>query len=254
MPQETIELTLIQSSRKRRIAAFLIDHFIVSFLAISIIFLIIGPDFIDKNDFGLMKSSMIIVGIPFFIVYFCKDLMNGISLGRWIIGIMVRDENKSNEIPSKTRLIIRNLFLLIWPIELLVLAINDDKKRLGDKVVKTTVLYNPNKAKKSYRIVSLLVIGFVFFGFTILFSGTALKSSEAYKTAVQNIENNLEIRNEIGGIEGYGLFPTGNINVTNGIGKAGLQIKVIGKTKDLDITVFLAKEPKGEWTVIELRK
>src|SRR5687767_10091100 len=110
MTEPTNELTIVKSSRKRRIAAYLIDFFVFTFLAVSIVFLIMGPDFIDNNDLGQMKTTMILVMLPIFIVYFCKDFMKGISLGRWIMGIMVRDENNSTEIPSKTKLAIRNLF------------------------------------------------------------------------------------------------------------------------------------------------
>jgi len=254
MPEQTNELTIVKSSRKRRIAAFLIDHFVLTLLAVSIIFLIMGPDFIDENDFGQMKTTIILVMVPIFILYFCKDFMNGISLGRWIMGIMVRDENNLTEIPSKTRLAIRNLFLIIWPIEFLVLAFNKDKKRLGDTYGKTIVLKNPDKAKKSYRIIALVVICLVFFGFTALFTGAALKSSDAYKTAIHNIESNPDILNETGGIKGYGSFPKGKVNVTNGHGQAGLEIKVIGNIKDIEVSVFLEKESNGIWTVTKLRK
>jgi uncharacterized RDD family membrane protein YckC len=253
MTEHTNKLTIIKSSRKRRIVAFLIDHIVFSFLAVSIIFLIMGPDFIDKNDFGRMKTVMILVMIPVFIVYFCKDFLNGISLGRWIMGIMVRDANSKAEVPSKAKLFIRNLLIIIWPIEFLVLAFNKDKKRLGDNYTKTIVLKNPDKAVKSYRIIALVFIFLVFFGFTTLFTGTALKSSEAYKIAIHNIENNTDILKETGGIKGYGSFPKGNINVTNGFGQAGLEIKVIGNTRDMEVSIFLEKKPNGIWTVTELR-
>ncbi len=253
MTEQTNELTMIQSSRKRRAAAFIIDYIVLTFLAVSTIFIIIGPNFIDNNDFGQMINTMMMVLIPIFIIYFCKDLINGISLGRWIMGIMVRDENDTSEIPSKAKLIIRNLFLIIWPVELLVLAFNNNKKRLGDNIAKTIVLKNPNKAKKSYRIIALVVICLIFFGFTSLFTGTALKTSEAYKTAILSIETNNDIINETGGIKGYGTFPKGNINVTNDFGQANFEIKVIGNSKDMAVSVWLQKEQNGIWTVTALR-
>ena len=56
------------------------------------------------------------------------------------MGIMVRDENNQNEIPSIGRLFLRNLFIIIWPVEDIVLATSDQKKRPGDNVAKTVVV------------------------------------------------------------------------------------------------------------------
>ena len=56
MTEATQQLTL--SSRKRRIAAFLIDHTILTFLMVIIIFLGMGSDFIDNSDMGKMKKVM----------------------------------------------------------------------------------------------------------------------------------------------------------------------------------------------------
>jgi uncharacterized RDD family membrane protein YckC len=139
MTEQTTELTFLKSSRKRRIAAFIIDHFVMTFLMVSIVFILLGPNFMDENNPSKMMKTMLFVMIPGFILYFAKDILKGISVGKWIMGIMVRDENDQNEIPSFGRLFLRNLFIIIWPIEFIVLATNEQKKRLGDKVAKTVV-------------------------------------------------------------------------------------------------------------------
>jgi len=254
MIEQTTELQIIKSSRKRRIVAFLTDHIVLTFLGASVVFLILGPDFIDKINIDHFRNILILVLLPVFLIYFCKDFINGISLGRWIMGIMVRDEDNSKEVPSKTRLFVRNLFLLIWPVELLALIFNKNKQRFGDNFAKTIVVKNPDKAKKSSRVIALGVIFIVCVGFTTLFTGITLKSSEAYKTAIIEIENNADILKETGGIKGYGSFPKGNINITNDYGQAMLEIEVIGNSKDLDIRVFLEKEPNGLWKVTDMRK
>src|SRR5688500_12026841 len=109
---------------------------------VSIIFLALGPNYMDGNTIGRMTSTMFAVMLPGFLLYFAKDSIQGISIGKWIMGIMVRDQMNPNEIPSFGRLLIRNLFIIIWPVEFIVLAANPDKKRLGDTVVKTIVVKN----------------------------------------------------------------------------------------------------------------
>jgi uncharacterized RDD family membrane protein YckC len=254
MTEQTTELTFQKSSRKRRIAAFLIDHFIMTFLMVSIVFIALGPNFMDENNPSKMMTTMMFVMIPGFILYFAKDSLKGISAGKWIMGIMVRDEYNQNEIPSFGRLFLRNLFIIIWPVEFIALATNDQKKRLGDKVAKTIVVKNPNKPTKLPRILALIGVGVTFFVFVFLFAGSAMKNSDAYKVATKEIEQNKEIIAETGGIKGYGMIPTGNVSISNGQGQAQLEIKVLGYTKDLNVSVYLEKEPNGQWKLIEMEK
>src|SRR5258706_1778768 len=132
MNMESVQ-DLALSSRKRRIAAFLIDHFVLTFLMVSLIFLILGPDFMDKDSPARLMTAMLMVMVPGFLIYFAKDSIRGISAGKWIMGIMVRDAGNPHEVPSWGRLLIRNLFLVLWPVEFIVLAVSSDKTRLGDK-------------------------------------------------------------------------------------------------------------------------
>jgi len=208
------------SSRKRRIAAFLIDHFTMTFLIVAIVFMSLGTDFMNETNFSNMMGKMLPTMLIGFLLYFAKDSIKGISPGKWIMGIMVRDENEPTQIPSFGRLFIRNLFVIIWPIEFIVLASSQEKKRLGDKTAKTIVVKNSNKPTKTPRILALTGIGIAYFAFLFLFIGSAMKNSDAYKVAISEIEKNEEIISEIGGIKDYGMMPTGSINTTNGYGEA----------------------------------
>jgi uncharacterized RDD family membrane protein YckC len=251
---ENLEKEYILSSRKRRIAAFIIDHFTFTFLIVGIVFLSLGTDFMDENNLNNLTTKMLPTMIIGLVLYFAKDSIKGISPGKWIMGIMVRNENNPAEVPSFGRLLIRNLFLIIWPIEFIVLASSQEKKRLGDKTAKAIVVKNPNKPTKLPRVLALVGVGIAFFTFTFLFAGSAMKNSDAYKVAISEIEQNAEIISETGGIIGYGMMPTGNVSISNGNGQAQLEIKVLGNEKDLNIVVYLTKEPNGEWKLIELNK
>ncbi|SNZ00229.1 RDD family protein [Flagellimonas pacifica] len=251
---ENLEKEYLLSSRKRRIAAFLIDHFTFTFLIVGIVFLSLGTNFMDETNFSNLISKMLPAMLIGFLIYFAKDSIKGISPGKWVMGIMVRNENNPNEVPSIGKLFVRNLFLIIWPIEFIVLASSQEKKRLGDKTAKAIVVKNPNKPTKLPRILVLAGIGITFFAFIFLFAGSAMKNSDAYKVAISEIEKNEEIISEIGGIKDYGMMPTGSVNISNGYGEAQLSIKVIGNEKDLNVWAYLTKEPNGEWKLIELNK
>lgn len=219
---------------------------------VVIVSLAVGPGFMDDDDPGKFTSTMFAAGLPAFLLYFAKDSIQGISLGKWILGIMVRNSNNPNNIPSFGKLLIRNLFLIIWPVEFIVLALSKEKKRLGDRTANTIVLSNPDRPGKLPRIITLVVVGATFFVFAYLFAATAMKNSEAYKTAIKEIERNQEIVTDTGGIKGYGMMPAGNISISNGVGQAQLQIKILGNEKDLDVRVYLTKEPGGEWELKEM--
>ena len=251
---ENLEKEYLLSNRKRRIAAFLIDHFTFTFLIMGIVFLSLGTNFMDETNFSNLISKMLPAMLIGFLIYFAKDSIKGISPGKWVMGIMVRNENNPNEVPSIGKLFVRNLFLIIWPIEFIVLASSQEKKRLGDKTAKAIVVKNPNKPTKLPRILALAGIGITFFAFIFLFAGSAMKNSDAYKVAISEIEKNEEIISEIGGIKDYGMMPTGSVNISNGYGEAQLSIKVIGNEKDLNVWAYLTKEPNGEWKLIELNK
>ncbi len=249
---EVLEQELNLASRKRRIGAFVIDHFVMTFLMVSICFLAIGPNFMAEDNMDKMTTTMLAIMLPGLILYFSKDSIKGISIGKWIMGIMVRDASSPAEVPSFGRLLTRNLYVIIWPVEFIVLASSDEKKRLGDKTAKTIVVKNPNKPTRLPRILTLVGVGITFFVFMFLFVGAAMKNSGAYKVAVNEIENNQEILIKTGGINGYGMMPTGNVNITNGYGQAQLEIEVLGNEKDINVSVYLTKEPNGEWKLIEM--
>jgi uncharacterized RDD family membrane protein YckC len=254
MTDQTTELTFLKSSRKRRIVAFFIDHFILTFLMVSVFFIALSPDFMNEKNPSKVMTTMLFSMIPGFILYFAKDSFKGSSVGKWIMGIMVRDENNQNETPSFGRLFSRNLFIVIWPIEFIVLAANDQKKRLGDRVAKTVVVKNPNKPTLLLRISALIGVGVLFFVFIYFIVGSTIKNSDAYKVAISEIEKNEQIITETGGIKGYGMMPTGNINISNGQGQAQLKIRVLGNTKDLNVSVYLEKESNGQWELFEIQK
>jgi len=236
------------ASRKRRFVALIIDYYLITFLLVSIIFLFLGPEFIERED-GV-SFIFIVLSIPLGLTfYFGKDAINGVSFGKWIMGIVVRKESSSIESPSLMNLFIRNITLIIWPLEFIVIIFNKKKQRLGDKIAKTLVYKNPNKTKKLPRILSVIGLGIIFFAFILSFVASTLKTSNAYKLAITEIENNNEIKQKVGEIKDYGWMPTGNVNITNGEGTATYDINVIGDKEEMNVQVELIKPKDGNWKI-----
>lgn len=201
-----------------------------------------------------MSNSISFVFFFGVLLFFSKDSFGGISPGRWVMGIMVRDKAEPKVVPVFHRLFLRNLFIIIWPVELVVSVISGNKQRLGDKYLHTVVLNNPEKSERLRRVSVLIGVIAIFIFLLFVFGATALKNSDAYKMAIIEIERNQDVKKETGGIKGYGTFPSGNISITNGRGEAQLEIKVLGVKNDLKIATYLEKEPDSTWKVISVQK
>jgi uncharacterized RDD family membrane protein YckC len=255
MITQVMEMTsepVMLAPRTKRVAAYLIDHFVITFLLVGLAFLAIGPDFLNSNSDISPVLGLILV--PGFLFYFLKDSVRGKSLGKWSVGLMVRKSHAPAQVPSLGSLFVRNLFLIIWPIEALVLLGSQEKRRLGDRVTKSVVLIDPEKSARWQRMLPLIGACFVFCFFLFLFIGVAMKSSDAYKTAIQEIEKNKQLQKETGGIKGYGWTPSGNISIKNGYGEAQLQIRVKGSKQDVNVQVYLTKDANHSWVVEEMNR
>ncbi|MFY0590992.1 RDD family protein [Roseivirga sp.] len=237
-----------KASRKRRLAAFMIDHFIFTFLIVCCTFAASGTGFLNDTDpFGYIP--VIITALLGFTAYFSKDCIKGQSPGKWFLQLKVRKKNNLNEIPSVRQLLLRNVFLIIWPIELIVLITSSEKERLADKQIGTVVIKSEEAISKTPRIALITSFFMVFFAFIFLFISSAIKNSDAYKMAQNEIENNSEIIETTGGIEGYDFFPKGSVSTTNGEGEAYFTIGVKGKTTDVNVNITLYKEMGSDWII-----
>jgi uncharacterized RDD family membrane protein YckC len=151
-----------------RLASMLVDHFAMTF----IIMIIVMPGFAVSmlNTFNIdHEPSSIKMGNMFFLValgfsaYFNKDIFNGRSPAKRILKMQVID-NKTDQVASPLKCLVRNLTIPIWPIELIFVFI-DPKRRLGDKIAGTRIEYveSPQKVKINWRRIFaplLIAIGF----------------------------------------------------------------------------------------------
>lgn len=231
---------------KLRLTAFTIDFIIITLiitLPTAFSFRLIS-DYPDKQF--LVFDLMLIIGI---ILFLLKDIVHGQSIGKWTIGLAVREYNNIEEKPKLSKLILRNVFTLIWPVEFLMILFAKEHRKIGDKLAITEVYRISDKVNVK-RIVIISVLAIVIFVVTTFLGViTSLKGSSSYKVAIESIENNKSIQEIVGEIEGYGMMPSGSVSVGNGYGDASFVIKVKGEKRDLKVSVYLRKRPNKEWEV-----
>lgn len=164
---EHIEQTYTTSSILKRIIAFLIDFIVIILMFSIIIVLSIGFGFIGEETLDDSESPLGFK-IIYLVMFFAKDSFKGISFGKWVMGIMIREDDEQKLIPSFWILFIRNLYFVLLPIEFVVLIFNKHNKRLGDKNANTIVLNNPDPKKITYRIMILILTILSSFGIIAL--------------------------------------------------------------------------------------
>lgn len=129
--EKNIKITSIN----KRILAFLIDLLIIC-LILTPIFITLTFNDITKKFFQYFNWFMLIG----FLLFLLKDVVKGQSLGKRFIKIIVIDTNNYKIAPSTNKLLIRNVFTFLWPVELLTLIISKKKRKLGDLFAGTNVI------------------------------------------------------------------------------------------------------------------
>ncbi len=116
---------------KKRILAMFIDYLIV--LLISLIPLFV---YAMVNDFNVFEAVNSIISFSMFLLILKDLLYKNASIGKKIMKIEIR--KKDNEFPSITTVILRNITVIIWPLECLLILLKKD--RIGDIICDTKVI------------------------------------------------------------------------------------------------------------------
>lgn len=129
-----------------RLAAMLLDHFFMTFIAVAFLLPTMISDMFgnltpthEPTDFSFWGGSTMYLGMFGFALYFCKDIINGRSIAKRILKLQVVD-NKTGQVASPLQCFVRNIFCIIWPIEVIA-AMTNTNRRLGDRIADTRLVY-----------------------------------------------------------------------------------------------------------------
>ncbi|MBF0280213.1 MAG: RDD family protein [SAR324 cluster bacterium] len=207
----------------------------------------------DLTAYSSSWTRLIPIYLSIFLLLLIKDHKHGCSPGKFIFGIAVRRQDQLSESPSIGAGILRNIPLLILPLEGLFLFLDSHGRRLGDRWTRTVVIENP----KAHRfIVRLMAANTIFFGYffsALLIQPLVLNKTAAYQSAVSYIENSPEILQQLGSIQEF-ESPEMNIHVLENEGQAIVQINTVGKIQTLPVTVHLTLvvNPRRSWVLEDM--
>lgn len=81
----------------------------------------------------------------------------------------------------------------------------------------------------------------------VFFVFGAMKSTDAYKLAVEKAKASSQVQEALGTPIAEGLVPSGSVNIDNGVGSAKLDIPISGPKGAGTIHVDATKPSGGEW-------
>jgi uncharacterized RDD family membrane protein YckC len=125
-----------------RLGSMLLDHIIMSFFSAALGLVVFGVTFVfmgraDSFQYAIDAIYPWVVGAAI-LVYFNKDWFGGRSLAKRITGQEVVQVS-SGRSADQFRCFVRNLTILVWPLEVLVTLLSPSR-RLGDWLAGTQVV------------------------------------------------------------------------------------------------------------------
>jgi uncharacterized RDD family membrane protein YckC len=158
-----------------RLGAMLADHFFMSLIAMIFYFPEMVSSLIkfqDPNNQAIPNFEndvFIYISIFGFAIYFCKDCINGRSIAKRLLKLQVVD-NTTGQVASPLKCFIRNLFIIIWPIEGIIALVNPSR-RLGDRVAGTKlIIFDPTLENRKINIIQILISVVISYGLVLLFT------------------------------------------------------------------------------------
>lgn len=234
--QKMEEKKIIATSAKR-VFAFVVDYSIVALILMGAhpLFLPVDWDLISYNQVLVALVPVYILGLVIFIL---KDSIKGVSLGKALLNIQITmvDENFSK--PDFYKLILRNLFIILFPIEIYLLLMDKHCRRLGDKYTGTMVIDHvrpPTVRQLTTKLVAVTLVFATLWMIFTLFRPVAIKKNSGYRVTEKAIQNSSDVNRVVGEIQSFGYWPEVSYKPEATIYK----VKVIGEHAERWVQVVL---------------
>jgi|ERR1035437_3546539 uncharacterized RDD family membrane protein YckC len=147
-----------------RLISALIDFIII--IAVGSLFLILLIVFKLENN--LIFQAFVISFLTCLFLY--KDIFNGQSVGKNFTNLRI--VSNDNDVIPIFRIVLRNFFIFLWPIDIILCLINPEK-RLGDYIAMSKVVMINSKVRLTIgdsRLVLIYVLTTLVVSFAIYYS------------------------------------------------------------------------------------
>jgi uncharacterized RDD family membrane protein YckC len=157
-----------------RIGSIILDHFVMTFVVM--IFAAPGMVYDLVQTFGNPDAQPKLflgnfyLNIFAFSLYFNKDTFCGRSIAKRVLKLQVVDR-RTNKPAGPLRCLVRNLTVLLWPIEVVVALINTER-RIGDFIAGTKLTaFDPEQHKEqvNWALVIVAVLASMLVTYWVMF-------------------------------------------------------------------------------------
>ena len=186
--QERIQV----SSKGKRLFALLIDFIFALLLANTFI------NVFREEHWDIVSQTSGFYGLlPFYggivLVLFFKDFF-GRSLGKILLGMTIKKIDDMEQQPTLAVLIKRNLMLLLFPVEGVLVLRDSYARRLADKWWGTVVIDDRNALRGTLRILLGNIILFGFFSIAIISQRSGIEKTAIFHTAEHAIRSHEKLK------------------------------------------------------------
>lgn len=236
---------MVAASVTRRVFAFLIDHIIIIVFGSGSFFIMFNP---VAENITFPSIGHYTIFVLTFLIFIFRDIINSASIGKRFLGLKIVNSEEPSEPVSVAKLGLRNLFIPLWPLELLVMVFNSRNRRIGDMVAKTQVLYSKDWISSKFRL-SIVSIFLAFL--TILFVHTFanIRKTPSYQLVSDYVLSDERLFNEIGEIKSLGKCPSLDIRSNAAESVSMISFKISGQKGTKRVRGFLRKIGDSEWKI-----
>ncbi|MDH5561266.1 MAG: RDD family protein [Deltaproteobacteria bacterium] len=232
----TKDETVVATSAKRYLA-FLVDYGVIMLFlkACRPLFLPQSWDAIEFETNIYFQIPLLFLGLFMFVI---KDLVRGVSVGKVFFNLRVSNIDKEFTTPSLKRLIIRNLFLFLLPLEIVLIMIDKYCQRWGDKYALTIVVEHKRPPQVRHLTVKVVGVFFVIASLWMMVTLTTpmgIKKSGAYQMAEDAVLSSSLVFESMGAVSSVGYWP----DVTYHDGKIVYKIRLEGNGTQKTVQVIL---------------
>ena len=136
-----------------------------------------------------------------------RDMPNGSSIGKWMSGIQVAKLIRMDRPPPLGMLALRNLAMVLLPLEAVLVFTDPYYRRLGDRLAGTVVIASPRPSPPARR---LLVLAILFLGSLLvafLLTAWNLRRSAAFQTGEAAALADPQVRQTLGNSPDFTFSP-----------------------------------------------
>lgn len=179
-----------------------------------------------------------------------KDILGGVSPGRWITGIAVTLASDPGSAPPWRRLVLRNLFLVLLPLEAVMVFFDPYYRRLGDRVAGTVVVIPNRIAPYTRRLLGLAIL---FMITTLIIFGLEywnVRRTAAYRTALEVAAAHPKVISAVGETPSFGDSPGLTLLEDQQGPQAVVTLKAEGKQGAFEVKLVMRRERgSNRWRV-----